>query len=387
MLRGPSLGSLQFESEVPDATSIRVAVISDAAPARNGVGAYYCDLVEHLSQHVAHAELISPTLQDGVWQGGLMLPLPGDATQKLCLPSIRGLARRVEEINPNVVIIPTPGPFGLIGSQIAKRHNASVIIGFHTHFEKIMGLYWNRIRIISAMTRGYFEVCNRILFKQGKLVLANSQEMVSVAQRMGAPAVELMGTPIPKSFIDDPVVPLNTQVKRVLFAGRLAAEKNIEAFLDAARDLPDIEFVIAGDGPMRNEVRKKVDLLPNTTLLGWIPRAQMQATLDSIDVLVLPSLVESFGTIAMEALARQRLVLVSHGCGILEWPELGRGLFVIREDETVTQALARVADLDHSVRKKKTQRGRIAAIRLNDWTIKTWLDLLKRGADGEINKS
>ena len=137
---------------------------------------------------------------------------------------------------------------------------------------------------------------------------------------------------------------------------------------------------------MRNEVRKKVDQLPNTTLLGWIPRTQMQAILDSIDVLVLPSLVESFGTIAMEAMARQRLVLVSHGCGILEWPELGRGLFVIREDETVTQALARVADLDHSVRKKKAQRGRTAAIRLNDWTIKTWLDLLRRGADGEINK-
>jgi glycosyltransferase involved in cell wall biosynthesis len=196
-----------------------------------------------------------------------------------------------------------------------------------------------------------------------------------------------MGTPIPKSFIDDPVVPLNSQVKRVLFAGRLAAEKNIEAFLQAARDLPEIEFIIAGDGPMRNEVRKKVDQLPNTTLLGWIPRAQMQSTLDAIDVLVLPSLVESFGTIAMEAMARERLVLVSHGCGILEWPELGRGLFVIREDETVTQALARVADLDHSVRKKKTQRGRLAAIRLNDWTINTWLDLLKRGSDGEIDKS
>ena len=315
-----------------------------------------------------------------------MLPLPGDTTQKLCLPSIRGLARRVDEVQPNIVIIPTPGPYGLIGSQIAKRHDASVIIGFHTHFEKIMGLYWNRIRIISAVTRGYFEVCNRILFKQGKLVLANSQEMAAVAQRMGAPAVELMGTPIPKSFIVDPVIPMNPEIKRVLFAGRLAAEKNIEAFLDAANDLPDIEFIIAGDGPMRNQVRKRVEKLPNTRLLGWIPREQMQATLDSIDVLVLPSHVESFGTIAMEAMARERIVLVSHGCGILEWPDLGRGLFVIREDESVTQAIARIADLDHSVRKKKAQRGRIAATQLNDWTIRTWLDLLRRGADGEFNK-
>ncbi|KPJ95024.1 MAG: hypothetical protein AMJ53_03725 [Gammaproteobacteria bacterium SG8_11] len=385
MLRGQGLDSLKIDIETPEATAIRVAVISDAAPARNGVGAYYADLVEQLNDHVAHAALISPTVKDGVWEGGLMFPLPGDSTQKLCVPSIRGLMRRVDEVKPNVVIIPTPGPYGLIGSQIAKRHNASVIIGYHTHFEKIMSLYWNRIRIIGAVTRGYFEVCNRILFKQGKLVLANSQEMVSVAQRMGAPAVELMGTPIPKSFLDDPVVPMNSEIKRVLFAGRLAAEKNIEAFLDAANDLPDIEFVIAGDGPMREAVRKRVDKLPNTSLLGWIPRAQMQTTLDSIDVLVLPSLVESFGTIAMEAMARERMVLVSHGCGILEWPELSRGLFVIREDETVTQALARIADLDHSVRKKKAQRGRIAAKQLNEWTIITWLELLKRGVDGEID--
>jgi len=366
MLRGSGLDSLEENFETPESVAIRVAVISDAAPARNGVGAYYSDLIEQLSQYVSHASLISPTVTDGVWQGGWMLPLPGDSTQKLCVPSIRALARRVDEANPNVVIIPTPGPYGLIGSQIAKRHNASVIIGYHTHFEKIMSLYWNRIRIISAVTRGYFEVCNRILFKQGKLVLANSKEMASVAQRMGAPAVELMGTPIPKSFLDEPVVALNPEIKRVLFAGRLAAEKNIGAFLDAAHDLPDIEFIIAGDGPMWDEVRKRVDKLPNTQLLGWIPRTQMQAMLDSIDVLILPSYVESFGTIAMEAMARERLVLVSHGCGILEWPDLNRSLFVIRNDETVTQAIARIADLDHSVRKKKAQRGRIAAKRLND---------------------
>ncbi len=387
MLRGSGLDSLEENFETPESLAIRVAVISDAAPARNGVGAYYSDLIEQLSQYVSHASLISPTVTDGVWQGGWMLPLPGDSTQKLCVPSIRALARRVDEANPNVVIIPTPGPYGLIGSQIAKRHNASVIIGYHTHFEKIMSLYWNRIRIISAVTRGYFEVCNRILFKQGKLVLANSKEMASVAQRMGAPAVELMGTPIPKSFLDEPVVALNPEIKRVLFAGRLAAEKNIGAFLDAAHDLPDMEFIIAGDGPMRDEVRKRVDKLPNTQLLGWIPRTQMQAMLDSIDVLILPSYVESFGTIAMEAMARERLVLVSHGCGILEWPDLNRSLFVIRNDETVTQAIARIADLDHSVRKKKAQRGRIAAKRLNDWTIKTWLDLLRRGVQGESAKS
>jgi glycosyltransferase involved in cell wall biosynthesis len=384
MTKRSGQNTLPLDTVIPETTPIRVAVISDAAPQRNGVGAYYNDLIEHLSDYLSHAEILLPTVRDGIWEGGLMLPLPGDATQKMCLPSVRSLSRRIRDAQPDVVIIPTPGPFGMIGARLAKRHNANLLVGFHTHFEKIMGLYWNRIRVLGLISRGYFEVCNRLLFKQGQLVFANSQEMVDVAQRMGAPAVELMGTTIPKSFLKDPVVPLRRDIKRVLFAGRLAAEKNVDAFLKAAEALTELEFVIAGDGPMRDEVRRRAAKLPNTRLLGWIERERLQATLDDIDLLVLPSHVESFGTIAMEAMARERLVLVSHGCGILAWPEVTNALFVINERENVADAIARTAGLDYSVRHKKAQRGRDAAKRLNDWTVRTWLALLQRGANGEI---
>ena len=66
---------------------LRLAVTSDAAPERNGVGAYYEDLLDYLSSRLAHAEVFSPVINDGQWQAPLVLPMPGDATQKLCFPN------------------------------------------------------------------------------------------------------------------------------------------------------------------------------------------------------------------------------------------------------------------------------------------------------------
>ena len=88
----------------------RVLIVSDAAPHRNGVGAYYQDLMHHLGPWVDRIDIISPAIVDGQWQGGWMLPLPGDATQKFCIPNLMRLRQQMEAFDPDVVVIPTPGP-------------------------------------------------------------------------------------------------------------------------------------------------------------------------------------------------------------------------------------------------------------------------------------
>ena len=83
---------------------LRLAVTSDAAPERNGVGAYYEDLLDYLSTRLAHAEVFSPVIKDGQWQAPLALPMPGDATQKLCFPNPIALQRALTELDPHVLI-------------------------------------------------------------------------------------------------------------------------------------------------------------------------------------------------------------------------------------------------------------------------------------------
>jgi glycosyltransferase involved in cell wall biosynthesis len=186
-----------------------------------------------------------------------------------------------------------------------------------------------------------------------------------------------MGTPIPKAFLDTPPKPLGASVRRVLFAGRLAPEKNLGAVVDAAAALPGVQFQVAGDGPLRQWLLSQTERLPNLHYVGWVKRQQIMPLIDSADVLVLPSTVESFGTVALEAMARCRLVVVSSQCGILSWDSLKRGLFQIHGNESLAQTLARVRALDHAILERKADIARESARELNDRNLHHWLRVLR----------
>ncbi|MBB4266451.1 glycosyltransferase [Roseospira visakhapatnamensis] len=356
-----------------DTRGQRIAVVSDAEPERNGVGAYYADLVEHLRDHVAEVTVFGPGGAPDL--GSLSLPLPGDSTQRLLVPNLMTVHRRLTTLRPHAVVVPTPGPWGLLGARLAGSLGAGLIVGFHTHYERLADLYWSSS--VGAIPRSYMRLANRFLFDRGAVVLANSHAMADAARALGARRVDLMGTPIPRQFIDPPVRVLAERVTRVLFVGRLAPEKNVQAVVDAARARPDMRVTIIGDGPLRVGIEDQARDLPNLEVPGWLPRARLPEALDACDMLVLPSHVESLGTVALEALARGRNVLVSAHCGITEWPMLDRALFRIGDGETLTEALGRVASLDASIRQRKAVLGAEGAREMNAWAIKGWLNVLE----------
>ncbi|MBK1649917.1 glycosyltransferase [Rhabdochromatium marinum] len=357
---------------------LRVAILSDAAPERNGVGAYYRDLAEHLRTVGVQVQVVSPRYRNGHWYGGLAVPLPGDRTQRFMLPSPGLIRRRLQRIKPDAVVIPTPGPYAMLGLLFAKRHGARIIVGFHTHFERLaaMNQDWSAR---APFAQWYLNLCNRKLFRDSQLVLANSQEMVDIAHGIGARHIGLMGTTIPRHLIEHAPKPLHGALERVLFAGRLAPEKNLEAVVQAAAALPQVRFLIAGEGPMRPWLQAQAERLTNLEMLGWVHRRNMRPLIDSVDALVLPSTVESFGTIALEAMARARLVVVSAQCGILSWEQLNRGLFQIQAQETLADVLRRIAHLTPQERDHTAAIARAAAIDINARTLQHWLEILRDG--------
>ncbi len=375
----PELSTLAIEpgqQPTADARGLRVAILSDAAPERNGVGTYYRDLAEHLKAAGAKVLLISPRYRAGRWHGGLAMPMPGDPTQRFLIPHPKLIARRLKRLNPNAIVIPTPGPYAILGLLLARRYQARMVVGFHTHFERLAELndHW---RLFGLLAQTYLNNCHRALFKASHLVLANSDEMLDVARSIGATKVGLMGTPIPKHFLDVPVSPLRPKIERVLFAGRLAPEKNLGAVIEAAETMPQLLFQIAGDGPLREWVQQEASRLPNLDYVGWVRRQAILPLIDRTDILVLPSTIESFGTIALEAMARGRLVVVSSQCGILSWDLLNCALFQMREDETLSSALTRVCAQGQDVLEHKAALGREAAREINDRNLRHWLSVLR----------
>lgn len=354
---------------------IRLAIVSDAAPERNGVGAYYQDLLRQLAPRLAAVEAFSPTIKDGKWNSGIVLPLPGDPTQKLCMPNPWSLQRQLKAFAPHALVVATPGAYGLTGAFLAARMDVPVLVGFHTSFEHLTELYW-RDSWRGKVVQQYFKQCHAYLFHKADQVLTNSNDMRDLARKMGGSATTLVGTPISSAFITTPPVKYDGTFSRVLFAGRLAAEKNLDAVLQAARALPEIRFSIAGDGPLRSQVMAAAAELDNLDYLGWLCREGLRDQVDRHDALVLPSHFESFGTIALEVMARNRLAVVSLDCGIAQWPGLREGLYVIEKQQSLEQKLRQIGAESPAARLAVAARALSEALALNERNLDQWCELL-----------
>jgi len=365
---------LEALSDVQSTRSeLRVVIVSDAQWQRNGVGTYYHDLMEHLQDRVACAQLFCPDKTDRRYRG-LAIPLPGDPTQQLRLPSFFSVYRAIRDLRPDVLVIPTPGPYGLWGALVAKRLGVPICAGHHTRLGRLVELYWKG-RLGSIAGRCLQSVSD-LLFRYSNVVVANSDEMVESARAAGALKVRLVGTPIAKCFLRSPPAFVSLKLRTVLYVGRLASEKNIESVIDAAKKLPHITFCIAGDGPQRRLVQRAAGHLGNIRYEGWVNREQVVSLMDTSDMLVLPSRVEAFGTVALEAMARRRLVLVSPSCGILDWEGLSGSIFCMREEESLADAIDRVGGLNPQSRREQAETGHAAVQSLNECTMTEWVEVL-----------
>ncbi|KYZ88214.1 glycosyltransferase [Alloalcanivorax xenomutans] len=359
-------------------SDLRVLFVVDAMKGRNGVGAYFQDLVAHLQDRVARVELVSPSLEDPHPCQGASIPIPGDATQRLFFPKMRELTALMWEMKPHVVVIPGPGIFSLGAYWAAGKLGIPVCVTFQTDYDKLVQLYWGPR--LARLAGGFLNWLNRTLFRGSSAVVTISEDMLGKARQAGARHPQLVGTPLAPEFVHTPVTPLADTVSSVLYVGRLAAEKNIDRFLELAAARPEMTFTVAGDGPQRDKVEAATERLPNLRYLGWCDRATVVRALDDAQVLILPSTVEAFGTVALEALARERLVITAPACGINQWPALGAALVVQGRDQSLAQALAELEAKSAGSRALRARSGRSAAVLMNEQAVGHWLRVLEQCA-------
>lgn len=101
---------------------------------------------------------------------------------------------------------------------------------------------------------------------------------------------------------------------QVYCVSRLSPEKGIDILLEAARKLPEIDFLIAGDGPEREILENSSS--PNVTFLGFVK--DIPDLLSQADVLCVPSRSEGLGLAALEAMAAGVPVVASRVGGLPE---------------------------------------------------------------------
>jgi glycogen(starch) synthase len=194
---------------------------------------------------------------------------------------------------------------------------------------------------------------------------------------------ERFGVKLPKAEvifngIDEHAVspqPIDLSFNRyVLGLGRVVRKKGfdllLEAFARLAPEHPDVGLVIAGDGPEREPLQRRVlelDLAERVHFSGWLRRCEVASVMNGAEVFVMPSRVEPFGIVVLEAWrAGVPTVVTPHG-GTPEFVEHGvTGLVVDPLDPVLLSAALRSLLVDDSLRVRLAKAGREEARRF-DW--------------------
>jgi glycosyltransferase involved in cell wall biosynthesis len=145
--------------------------------------------------------------------------------------------------------------------------------------------------------------------------------------------------------------------RRVCFAGRCVAKKGLSIVREAAIAFPDVQFTIAGIGPINPAEWN----LPNVETLGWIDRSTLTALFEQSDLLLLPSRGEGFPLAAQEAMAS------GLPCALFDetWSAWGKDalFFHLLPDEGYLSKLGEILRHPRSV----GRREQLSAYALENW--------------------
>ncbi|HEX6803386.1 MAG TPA: glycosyltransferase [Terriglobales bacterium] len=207
------------------------------------------------------------------------------------------------------------------------------------------------------------------MFRWSDCVIANSRAVAESLVREGVSEHKLAVIPngLPdSSFMEAvPALPRTADLLRVGMIGRMNSRaKNHAVLLQAAARLlarfSNVEFVLAGDGPLRGELEELADQLGISRHVQFLgDRRDIPAVLASLDISVLPSASESLSNVIIESMAAGVPVVATRVGGNPELVSESTGLLVSPNDEA---ALAE--GIDHLLRSSalRAQMGRDARL-------------------------
>ncbi len=220
------------------------------------------------------------------------IPCPTYPEIRLSLFVRKKIKRLIDGCNNNAIHIATEGPLGWAARAECLRRGLPFTTAYHTKFPEY-------VQARTALPVGLSYALLRRFHNAGKTVMVPTPSLQKALQTRGFNAVALWSRGVNLELFRPADKSRFTELEGPVFIchGRIAVEKNLEAFLKL--DLPGTKVII-GDGPDLPKFKKKY---PNVMFLGHLPDDEMIACLQSADVMVFPSFTETFGNVVTEALA------------------------------------------------------------------------------------
>lgn len=212
---------------------------------------------------------------------------------KLSIFSSKKIRKIIKREKPDYIHIATEGPLGLSARLICVKKKIPFTTAYHTHFP----LY------IKARFRLFYDIAYSYLrwfHKKAQHILVSSESLKGelMNHKFNNLRVIPFGVDLDlfKKNVDTKIYKLPGPV--FVYFGRIAIEKNLEAFLSC--ELPGTKLII-GDGPDRKVLENKYG--NDNLFVGYKNGKDLIDHLSICDVLVFPSRTETFGLVILEALS------------------------------------------------------------------------------------
>lgn len=268
----------------------RIAIASDAwFPQVNGVVRTLSATVDALRERGFAVEMITP-------DRFLTMPMPGYAQIRLAVAPRFNARRMLDDYRPDIVHIATEGPIGWAARGWCRSRGVPYTSAFHTRFPEYLALR------SGLSVEWFWPVMQRFHGASRAIMVATPSLDAELAAR-GLPQTRRWSRGIDHALFtpDGPALPEMADLPRpiLLNVGRVAPEKNLEAFCELAMPNGGSKVVV-GDGPALAEMKRRY---PDVHFLGPKSGAALAAAYRAADCFVFPSRTDTFGLVIIEALA------------------------------------------------------------------------------------
>ena len=267
---------------------MRIAIVTDAwEPQVNGVVRTLQSVRAVLEAHGHKVLVISP---DQFYS----LPMPTYPEIRLAITRVSSVGHMIEDFAPHAIHLATEGPLCVAARRWCLRNEQPFTTAYHTQFPDYVSArsgvpaewIWRYIKWFHSPSYGILASTPSIrqsLIDHGLDQVVHWGRGVDLKlYRPGQakhPVISDFGGPIQ------------------LYVGRVAVEKNLEAFLQTTHSGTK---VIVGDGPSRTSLAAQY---PDAKFMGPMFGEELASAYAAADVFVFPSRTDTFGLVMIEALA------------------------------------------------------------------------------------
>jgi glycosyltransferase involved in cell wall biosynthesis len=264
---------------------MKVLVATDAwRPQVNGVVRTLGSLARAASKLGVTIDFLSP-------EGFPSFQVPTYPGLRLAVPSRRGIAARIDAAQPDAIHIATEGPLGFAVRWYCRRNERPFTTSYTTRFPEY-------ISARSPIPEDWIYAALRWFHSAATVTMVATPSLMAELNQRGFANLGMWTRGVDVDLFN-PERAIDLRFPRPVFmtVGRVAVEKNLEAFLSL--DLPGTKVVI-GAGPQEAKLKQH---FPDAKFLGPLENGTLAAHLAAADVFVFPSRTDTFGIVQLEALA------------------------------------------------------------------------------------